>query len=46
MKRETLFELEQFAERMNLMNEPFEKVWAMFNDPDRLPEPPAQVVIN
>lgn len=41
-----LEEFIRFAERMNLMNEPFDKVWEMFNDPNRLPEPPAEVIID
>lgn len=41
-----LEELMRFAERMGLMNEPFEKVWEMYNDPNRLPEPPAEITIN
>lgn len=41
-----LEELIRFAGSMSLMNLPFEKVWEMFNDPDRLPEPPAVVTID
>ena len=41
-----LEELMRFAERMGLMNEPFEKVWEMYNDPNRLPEPPAEITID
>ena len=41
-----LEDLLRFAERMGLMNEPFDKVWDMWNDPDRLPEPPAEVTID
>lgn len=43
MKQKTLNELCSFAKRMSLMNEPFVKVWAMFTDPNRLPEPPAEI---
>ena len=45
MNREQLFELHAFAERHALMNEPFDKVVNQFRDPNRLPEPPAIVVI-
>lgn len=45
MDRKTLQEFVAFAKRMSLMNEPVEKVWAEFNDPNRLPEPPAEVII-
>lgn len=41
-----LQDLLRFAERMGLMNEPFEKVWEMYNDPNRLPEPPAEIIID
>lgn len=44
--RKDLEEFMQFAERMNLMNLPFEKVWEMYNDPNRLPEPPAEVIVD
>ena len=44
--RETYFELLAFAERQSLMNEPFDKVLEMFNDPDRLQEPKAEVIID
>lgn len=30
MKASDLFELVQFAQQMELMNEPFEKVWTIF----------------
>lgn len=41
-----LEELMRFAKRMSLMNEPFEKVLEMYNDPNRLPEPPAEITID
>lgn len=44
--RKDLEELSRFAKRMNLMNEPFIKVWEMYNDPNRLPEPPAEITID
>lgn len=43
--REDLEELDRFVKRMHLENEPFDKVWEMFNDPNRLPEPPAEITI-
>lgn len=45
MNRKTFLEFMAFARRMSLMNEPFEKVWDMFTDANRLPEPPAKVII-
>lgn len=45
MDKKTLFEFVAFAKHMSLMNEPFDKVWAMFTDPNRLLEPPAEVII-
>lgn len=45
MDRKTLQEFMAFAERMSLMNELVENAWAQFINPDRLPEPPAEVVI-
>ena len=44
--RETYFKLLAFAEHQGLMNEPFDKVLKMFNDPDRLTEPEAEVIID
>lgn len=44
--RKDLEEFMRFAKRMGLMNEPFVKVWEMFKDLDRLPEPPAEVTID
>lgn len=46
MDRKTLQEFVAFANHMSLMNEPIDKVWAMFTDPDRLPEPPAEIIIS
>ena len=49
MKAASIKDLEEFmrfAERMSLTNEPFEKVWEMYNDPNRLPEPPAEITID
>lgn len=36
----------RFCEQMSLMHEPFEKAWAQFIDPQRLPLPPAVITIN
>lgn len=46
MDKKTLFEFVAFAKRMSLMDEPFEKTWAQFTEPNRLPEPPAEVIIS
>lgn len=45
MDKKTLFELVAFAKHMSLMNEPIEKVLALFNDPYRLHECPAEIII-
>lgn len=45
MDLKTLQEFVAFAKRMSLMNEPVDKAWAEFTNPDRLPEPPVEVVI-
>lgn len=44
MSKQEMNSILQFAQQMNLMKEPFNKVQEMFNN--RLPEPPAEVVIN
>lgn len=44
--KKDLEEFLRFAKRMSLMNEPFIKVWEMFKDPNRLPEPPAEITID
>ena len=39
-------DLEELMRCMGLMNESFKKVWEMYNDPNRLPEPPAEITID
>lgn len=45
MNKQTLKDLIRFAKNQSLMNEPFEKVWNMYNNPNRLPNPPKEVII-
>lgn len=45
MSRKQLEDFIRFAEANSLMNMPFTEVWEMYNDPNRLPNPPKEVVI-